>query len=174
MTTTLRRFEMKRLYEALDGARRDRELTWAGLVAEINKPFDGTPSIPISTSTVKGMGKKSSVTGAVVLQILSWLSRTPESFLSRNDTAPLDSESLPEPGPGRILRFDTCAMHAAIDAERRKRRMTWKEVASELPGFTESMLNNLVNGPLIGFPRVMLLTQWVGRPAASFVRVHRR
>jgi hypothetical protein len=65
-------------------------------------------------------------------------------------------------------------MHAAIDAERRKRRMTWKEVANELPGFTESMLNNLVNGPLIGFPRVMLLSQWVGRPAASFVRVHRR
>jgi hypothetical protein len=39
-----------------------------------------------------------------------------------------------------------------------------------LPGFTESMLTNLSTGPLIGFPRVMILTQWLGRPAASFVR----
>jgi hypothetical protein len=40
-----------------------------------------------------------------------------------------------------------------------------------LSGFTASMLTNLSTGPLIGFPRVMLLTQWLGRPAADFVRV---
>jgi hypothetical protein len=33
-----------------------------------------------------------------------------------------------------------------------------------------SMLTNLAKGPLIGFPRVMTLTQWLGRPAADFVR----
>jgi hypothetical protein len=27
---------------------------------------------------------------------------------------------------------------------------------------------------LIGFPRVMLLTQWVGQPAVRFVRDHAR
>jgi hypothetical protein len=165
---------MNRLYETLDATRRDRELTWVGLLAEINKPFERTPSIPISVSTVKGLAKKSSVTSAVVLQILRWLNRTPESFLSGKAATPLDSEILPEPGCGRILRFDTCAMHAALDAERRRRELTWKEVAHELPGFTESMLTNLAKGPLIGFPRVMLLTQWVARPAVSFVRIHNR
>jgi hypothetical protein len=65
-------------------------------------------------------------------------------------------------------------MHAALDAERLKRGIKWKQVAEELPGFTESMLTNLAKGPLIGFPRVMLITQWVGRPAAAFVRDHDR
>jgi HlyD family secretion protein len=31
-------------------------------------------------------------------------------------------------------------------------------------------LTNLATGPLIGFPRVMLIPQWLGVPAASFVR----
>ena len=61
-----------------------------------------------------------------------------------------------------------------LDAERIKRGMGWKQVAGELPGFTASMLTNLGTGPLIGFPRVMMITQWLGRPAASFVRDHDR
>jgi hypothetical protein len=43
-------------------------------------------------------------------------------------------------------------------------------VTAELPGFTTPMLTNLATGPLIGFPRVMLLTQWLGRAAAHFAR----
>jgi hypothetical protein len=52
--------------------------------------------------------------------------------------------------------------------------MTWKQIAEELPGFTQSTLTNLANGPLIGFPRVMFLTQWLGQPAAHFVRACNR
>jgi hypothetical protein len=48
--------------------------------------------------------------------------------------------------------------------------MTWRQVADEMPGFTASMLTNLAKGPLIGFPRVMIITQWLGQPAAAFVR----
>ena len=174
LKTPLRNFDMQGLHAAVDAARRARELSWTALMVEINKPFEGTPSIPISVSTVRGMRNKSSVTSAVVLQILRWLGRTPESFLSGSCAAPQASETLPEPGPGRILRFDTRAMHAALDAERLKRSMKWKQVAEELPGFSESMLTNLAKGPLVGFPRVMLITQWLGRPAASFVRDHGR
>jgi D-isomer specific 2-hydroxyacid dehydrogenase, catalytic domain len=67
----------------------------------------------------------------------------------------------PEPGPSRVLRLDTKALHAALDAERKTRGLTWEEVATELPGLTVSMLRNLSTGPLIGFPRVMMLTQWL-------------
>jgi hypothetical protein len=171
---TLRNFDMQGMYAALDAARRAQELSWAALVSEINKPFEGTPSIPISLSTVRGMLDKRSITSAVVLQILRWMGRAPESFLFENDTPSQPSELLPEPGPARILRFDTRAMHAALDAERLKRGMKWKQVADELPGFSESMLTNLATGPLIGFPRVMMIPQWLGRPAASFVRAHSR
>ena len=165
---------MQALYAALDAQRSARGLTWPALVAEINRPFEGSPSIPISVSTVRGIGKKSSVTSAVVLQVLRWLGRSPESFLSGKTAAPLVDEKLPELGAGRILRFDTRGLHAAVDTERTKRGMTWKQISSELPGFTASMLTNLATGPLIGFPRVMLITQWLGRPAAHFVRDHGR
>jgi hypothetical protein len=161
---------MKRLHATLDAERAARGLSWIELTAEINQPFAGTPSIPISVSTIRNMPAKSSVTSAVVLQMLRWLRRTPESFLAGPSTAPEADEMLPEPGRSRILRFDTRALYAALDAERRAREMTWKQAAAELPGFTASMLTNLSTGPLIGFPRVMMLTQWLRRPAASFVR----
>jgi hypothetical protein len=139
-------------------------------MAEINEPFQGTPSIPISVTTIRSMHAKRSVTSAVVLQILRWLGRTPESFLSGRQASPVLGETLAMGGPARILRFDTEAMHAALNAERVRRGMTWKQVAKELPGFTESMLTNLASGPLIGFPRVMMIPQWLGLPAAHFVR----
>ncbi len=172
MKNPLRNFDMKALHAALDAARRARRLSWVELTAEINKPFDGTSSIPVAVATIRDMQDKRSVTSAVVLQILRWLGRTPESFLSGRDVAPEVYETLPDPGPSRILRFDTRAMYAALNEERIERGMKWRQVADKLPGFTESMLTNLATGPLIGFPRVMMITQWLCRPAASFVRDH--
>jgi hypothetical protein len=163
-------FDMKTLHSVLDAERRARRLSWTELAAQISEPFNGTSSIPISVTTIRNMQSKRSVTSAVVLQILRWLKRTPESFLSGRTSAPSTAELLPAPGPSRILRFDTRALHAALNAARVEQGMTWKQVADELPGFTESMLTNLATGPLIGFPRVMLITQWLRRPAANFVR----
>jgi hypothetical protein len=167
---TLHPFDLRRLHAAIDAERRARRLTWAALRAEINTPFAGTGSIPINVATIRGMPEKSSVTSGVVLQVLRWLGRTPESFLAGREAAPRAEEILLEPGPSRILRFDTRALYSALDEERHSRGLSWDELARELPGFTRSMLTNLANGPLIGFPRVMTLTQWLGRPAASFVR----
>ncbi len=163
-------FDMKAFHAALDARRQSRRLSWTELTAEVNEPFQGTTSLPISATTIRSMPNKRSVTSAVVLQVLRWMCRTPESFLSGYSSAPRAEETLPVGGPSRILRFDTRSMHAALDAERLRRQMSWKQVAAELPGFTESMLTNLATGPLIGFPRVMLIPQWLGMPAASFVR----
>lgn len=171
MKSPLCRFNMDTLHIALDAERRARRLSWVALATEINKPFQGTSSLPISVTTIKNMYAKRSVTNAVVLQVLRWLDRTPESFLSGRNSIPTASEKLPVAGPSRILRFDTRAIHVALNAKRIQRGMTWRQVADELPGFTESMLTNLATGPLIGFPRVMMLTQWLCLPAASFVRV---
>ena len=164
-------FDMHALAAALDAERTARGLSWPQVTAQINQPFEGTPSLPISLTTLRGMTNKSSVTSAVVLQVLAWLGRTPESFFAGRADVPDASEQLPDNGPGRILRFDTRAMYEALNAQRVERGLTWKQVAKELPGFRDSMLTNLASGPLIGFPRVMLLTQWLGRAAASFVRV---
>ena len=160
---------MDAFHAALDAARQARGLGWADLAAETNRPLEGTTSIPIHPATLRGMLAKRSVTSAVVLQALAWLGRTPESFLTGPATLP--ETPLPESGPGRVLRLDTRALHAALNAQRQARSLNWAQVAAELPGFTTSMLTNLATGPLIGFPRVMLLFQWVGQPAAHFVRV---
>ncbi len=160
---------MRAFYAALDAARQAKGLSWAELAAETNRPLEGTTSIPIHPATLRGMLTKRSVTSAVVLQALAWLGRSPESFLSGPSTEP--EAPLPESGPGRVLRFDTRALYAALDAQRQARGLSWPQVAAELPGFTPGMLTNLSTGPLIGFPRVMLLTQWLGEPASRFIRV---
>jgi transcriptional regulator with XRE-family HTH domain len=167
-------FDMRAFYAELDERRRSLNLTWTQLAAEINRPLETTPSIPISPGTLRGMLKKRSVTSAVVLQALRWLGRTPESFLSGPTRSPTQEERLPEAGQDRILRFDTRAIYDALDLERRRRGLTWQQVANELPGFTANMLTNLASGPLIGFPRVITITQWLGRPAATFVRSRMR
>jgi hypothetical protein len=167
-------FNMRALHGALDEQRRARGLSWTQLAAEINRPFESTPSIPISPGTLRDMLKKRSVTSAVVLQVLRWLERTPESFLSGPMRSASPEERMPDAGLDRILRFDTRAIYDALQQKRLRRGLTWQQVAHELPGFTPSMLTNLANAPLIGFPRVMTLIQWIGRPAAAFVRVRFR
>jgi hypothetical protein len=174
MRIPLYEFDMNALHAALDDERRARDLSWSELAAKINEPFKGTSSLPISVTTIKNMRTKRSVTSAVVLQILRWLGRTPESFLSGRSSLPAASEALPNAGPSGILRFDTRAMHQALNERRVKQGMTWKQVANQLPGFTGSMLSNLATGPLIGFPGVMMIRQWLGVPAANFVRERSR
>lgn len=165
---------MRSFHAELDAQRRIRGLSWAQLATEINRPFESTPSIPIHPATLRDMLKKRSVTSAVILQVLRWLGRTPESFLSGRGRGVGPGERLPEAGPDRILRFDTRAIYDALQQQRLKRGMTWKQVADELPDFTPSMLSNLATGPLIGFPRVMTVMQWLGRPAATFIRARSR
>jgi hypothetical protein len=167
-------FDMQALHTALDDERRARDLSWAELAADINRPFKGTTSIPINVNTIKNMSKKSSITSAVVLQVLRWLDRSPESFLSGRMIEPNADEKLPDAGMTRILRFDTRAMYAVLDDERLRRNLTWKQLVAQLPGFTQSMVANLAEGPLIGFPRVMTITQWLDCPAATFVRARTR
>lgn len=165
----MRAFDMKSLFVAMDQRRRELGLSWDELARQVNLPFRHSTSIPINPATLRSISKKRSTTSAVVLQVLRWMGRTPEDFLVGASGAGALGAELPRSGDDRILRFDTRAMYDAINDQRAKRGLTWKEVAAELPGFTPSMLTNLAQGPLIGFPRVMFITQWLGRPAADFV-----
>ena len=109
---------MRALCTALEDAREARGLSWTALVAEMNAPFKFVPSIPTSLSTIRGMGGRASVTSAVVVQVLRWLGRSPESFLKgRPPPTGVDAsaEALPDVGPQRILRFDTKRIHAALE-----------------------------------------------------------
>ena len=140
------------------------------MTREINAQFGELPSKQISASTVTGMPTKTVVEGDGVLQMLLWLGRTPESFVPGHAPSSEVAAKLPRVGRDRILRFDTKAIHAALDAKRSERGITWQQVAREIGGVAPAGLTGLAKGGRTGFPHVMRIVAWLDRPAAAFTR----
>jgi len=165
-------FDLRALWEALDQQRRARSMTWAAVAREVNRFV--TVGHPMSASTISGLKEKPWAEGDGILQMLLWLGHTPESFVP--DLAGGDAERfrLPEVAEDRILRWDTAALHGAMNAERNARGLTWQGVAQEIGGYTPGMLTRLAKGGRIGCPGVMRIVRWHGEPAARFTRAARR
>jgi hypothetical protein len=161
-------FSVDALYDALDAERRARGLSWQHLAREISAQFGRTGLSPIAASTLSGMRARRFVEGDGVLQALRWLNRTPESFVPGH--TPAANEVLPHVESDRILRFDAIAIYKAMDAQRATRGLTWPEVAREIGRVASGGLTRLANGGRVGFPEVMRIFRWLGRPAASFTR----
>jgi len=159
---------MAALYAALDEQRRARGLTWAGATREINRPVARPVLHPISVSSVTGTRNGRGAEGNIVLQMLLWLDRTPESFVPDHPVPSTPDKILPQPRSDRRLRWDVPALHAALNQRRQEQVMTWTQVADEVGGFTPAMLTGLAQARHVGFPRVMRLVAWLDRPAASF------
>jgi len=162
-------FDLFALYEAVDKRRREREMSWTSVAREVNR--FRTTRRPIAVSTITGLRTNSVGEGDGILQILLWLGRTPESFVSNITDADSQRFQLPNLTTGQILRWDTHALFLALNAQRLERQLAWSDVARELKGFTPGMLTNLGKGGRIGFPRVMRLVRWLGRPAVEFTRI---
>lgn len=69
----------------------------------------------------------------------------------------------------RNARFDVTALHAAMDSQRRSRRLTWKEVATE-SGVSASTLTRLSQGRQPDVNSLAALTAWLGMSANQFMR----
>jgi hypothetical protein len=162
-------FDIRALYDALDGERRARQLSWKAAADEINRLR--TRLRPIAMATITGLRQKAGGEGDGILQMLLWLRRTPESFVAGAVDPQSDLFCRPHLAKGQILRWDTRALHAALDSRRRSEALTWADLAREIGGFTPGMLTNLARGGRIGFPRVMRLVCWLGEPAATFTRI---
>jgi len=162
-------FDLSALYNALDEERRARRLSWKAVADEINRLC--TRLRPIAVATITGLKHKTGGEGDGILQMLLWLRRTPESFVAGAVDPQSDLFCRPHLAKGQILRWDTRALHAALDFRRRSEALTWADVARQIGGFTPGMLTNLARGGRIGFPRVMRLVRWLGEPAATFTRV---
>jgi hypothetical protein len=92
---------------------------------------------------LSGIPRRRVLEGDGVLQMLRWLDRTAESFL----TPPGDGDPpMPTVERGEILRFDTRGIYAALDAQRRERGFTWQEVAHAVGGAIAASLTRLRNG----------------------------
>src|SRR5262245_40461866 len=112
-------FDLAGLHAALEERRAARRLSWAQTALEIGG---------ISQSTLQELGQRRAAEGDGVLQILRWLGRTPESFVPSCDIV---SGVLPHAGAG-VLRFDTRAIYAALDARRVERDLSWENLAREI------------------------------------------
>ena len=69
----------------------------------------------------------------------------------------------------RTDRFDVVALHAALDAQRRSRHLTWKDVADE-SGVSASTLTRLSQGRQPDVNSLAALTAWLGISADDFMR----
>lgn len=101
------------------------------------------------------------------LFLLRWLGRAPEDFVT-GSTVAIGKTKLPKAGPDRRLRWDLNELHAALDAARRDRNLTWAALGEEL-GYSASRLTNLRTAKLADMALVMRVTQWLERPAANFI-----
>jgi hypothetical protein len=162
-------FDLFALYEAVDNRRRERKISWTSVAKEVNR--SRTTRHPIAVSTITGLRHKPAGEGDGILQVLLWLGRTPESFVSNTKDSDSERFRLPTLTTGQILRWDTHALFLELNAQRLERQLTWPGVARELRGFTAGMLTNLSKGGRIGFPRVMRLVQWLDKPAVTFTRI---
>jgi len=162
-------FDLKALYAALDAERTARGLTWTQATREINSVGPIPQRHPIATSTITGLRTKNVAEGAGVLQMLRWLRRAPESFMSGLPPA-LAVSTLPPADVREVLRFDTNKLYESLDLRRRARGLTWQEVTGET-GVPESHIRGLKKGGRTGFPGVMRLTRWLQQPASEFVRM---
>ena len=69
----------------------------------------------------------------------------------------------------RTDRFDVTALHAVMDGQRRSRRLTWKDVATE-SGVSASTLTRLSQGRQPDVNSLAALTAWLGMSADHFMR----
>jgi transcriptional regulator with XRE-family HTH domain len=80
------------------------------------------------------------------------------------------NENEPEGDSGRPRRgrFDADAFYAALDAERRSRRYTWKQVAEEAR-VSASTLTRMAQGRRPDVDSLAALVAWAGLSADAFV-----
>ena len=161
-------FSLRDLFAALDAERRAQGLSWAKVTQAINGHSGRSAGHQLSPSTLTRTRTGAVAEGDGVLQMLRWLKRTPESFVPGQPTSN-NEERLPEVPSHHTLRFDTKKMHAALDAQRVERHLTWAEVAQEV-GIGVSSLTHLSQGGRTAFPQVMRIVRWLGKPAADFTR----
>ncbi|HKW88390.1 MAG TPA: helix-turn-helix transcriptional regulator [Candidatus Acidoferrales bacterium] len=69
-------------------------------------------------------------------------------------------------------RFNSAALYAALDAQRRSRGMTWSEVAANI-GVSASTLTRTKRGGRMEVDGMLAMVRWLGRSAEGFTFGHK-
>jgi transcriptional regulator with XRE-family HTH domain len=65
-------------------------------------------------------------------------------------------------------RLDTGALYAALDAQRKARGLSWRQLATEV-GVSPSTMTRLANGQRPDVDAFAGLVRWLGQPADTFL-----
>lgn len=164
-------FDTQALFAAIDAERLQRGLTWSDVRREINAPFSAAPGHRgLAVSTIRRLAERTEAEGDGVLQMLLWLDRTPESFVPGFPGAGARRFQLPRVEPGLILRFDTAAMHQALEHRRQQDALSWKAIAEQIGTVSAAQLSNLAGGGRTAIRPAVAIAGWLGRPTAAFTR----
>lgn len=164
-------FDGNSLICALDAQRAELGLGWTELADELWQQSSELNAQLSDHSLCPGAlvrtAKRATMSCQYAVIILRWIQRAPEEFLT-GSVADVGDVRLPEPGPQSRLRWDLAQLHAALNDKRRERKLTWAELAGDLD-CTPGRLTNLRTARLADMELTMRITQWLGRPAASFI-----
>lgn len=170
---SIREFDVRAMYAAMDAQRAALGLSWPKVARAL---WDQSAVLnqrrrdhPISPATLTGIAKRGDCTCQHALFILRWLGRAPEEFLSMPPTEDRGRVTLPSAAEDRRLRWDLAAVFTSLDARRRERDLSWREVAHPLR-CTEHQLTGIRTARYaIGMKLMMRIVQWLGQPAATFI-----
>lgn len=118
--------DLRALHRAVDERRRAEGLTWAAVACAVH----------MAPSTIADLRTREVVEADGVLQLLHWLGRPPESFVAEVGDAGSPRYRLPQVPKGCLLRWDTAAIHRALEARRGELGLTWRQVANQIGGVT--------------------------------------
>ena len=82
---------------------------------------------------------------------------------------PIPSNSSTKQERAAVKRFDALALYSSLDAERKRRGLTWTDVAWET-GVSETTIRRCKSGGRMEVDGVLALTGGLGKPVEAFVR----
>jgi hypothetical protein len=168
-------FDGSALIRALDRQRAEHGLGWTDLADQLWRQSSDLNAELADHSLCPGALVRTARRGTMSCQyaliILRWIRRAPEEFLT-GPVVDVGDVRLPEPGARSRLRWDLGELHAALNAHRRGRGLTWAALAGEL-GCTPGRLTNLRTARLADMDLTMRVTQRIERPAAAFIHAAR-
>jgi len=164
-------FDACAMYAAMDAQRTSRGFSWPQLAQAL---WDQSLVLnhrrqdhPISSATLLGIAKRGDCTCQHALFILRWLERPPEAFLVFPSSGA--SFALPCAGDDERLRWNLAAVYAALNEQRRERRLTWRQLATTLHCPEHQLRGVRTARFAIGMTLMMRIVQWLERPAATFI-----
>ncbi len=164
-------FDCDALYAALDERRRDCGLGWYDLAAQLWQQSADLNAQrtdhPLCGGAVSRLQARGATSCQYALFMLRWLDRAPEDFLT-GPVVDVGDVRLPDAGPDRRLRWDLSEVYTALNDQRKDRGLSWAELAAEID-CTPGRLTNFKTARLADMNLAMRVTQWLGRPAASFI-----